>query len=67
MRLALALLLVVCLAFSSAAEGFAACLRKMNESELVASTTNSLNLRFTILPTWGKPVSIRIQQDVSDF
>ena len=67
MKLSLSILLVVCLALSSAAEGFTTCLRKMNESELVASTTNSLNLRFIILPTWGNPVSIRIQQDVSGF
>jgi hypothetical protein len=43
--------------------GLRMCLDKMGEKDLVVSPTNSFSFRFTILPTRGNPVSIRVERE----
>jgi len=48
-------------------DGFSAFLTKMGEKDLAASGTNALSLRFTIFPTWGNPVCVRVNQEEKEF
>src|SRR5262245_20677562 len=51
------------------AAGFRQCLLLMNEPDLAGLTkdTNLITLRVTILPTFGNPITVRIQQEDKTF
>ncbi|HKW31080.1 MAG TPA: hypothetical protein VJT54_17280 [Verrucomicrobiae bacterium] len=69
MRQACAAILIGFIATHTFAAGFEESLTKMGETNLTsfASRSNDVCFRFTILPTWGNPVCIRIQQDEKIF
>lgn len=65
MKWILAAMMSGCLVAQTLGSGFRECLRKMGETDLAVSalTTNGACFRFTILPTWGNPVCVRVQQE----
>ena len=52
-----------CMATQALGAGLRMCLDRMGEKDLAVSPTNSFSFRFTILPTRGNPVSIRVERE----
>ena len=52
-----------CMATKTLGAGLRMCLDRMGETALAVSPSNRFSFRFTILPTRGSPVSIRVEQE----
>ena len=65
MKWIMAAMMSACVVAQTLGAGIRECLRKMGETDLAvsASDTNGVSFRFTILPTWGNPVCVRVQQE----